>query len=371
MKVNAMNRWIVPLPPNRVRRRYTGGAQIEAMEGAAEPADSDRPEDWIASTVRATNIGMPIIEDEGLSLVENDDGTTVLLSDLLASDPGHFLGITNDEMPGPGLGFLVKFLDAGMRSLLQVHPTRQFARDVLGVPFGKLECYVVLNHRPGIDPAIWLGFQHPPTPEEFERVVIEQDIPAIDAWFEDVPVKPGETWLVPGGFPHAIGDGILMIEVMEPSDLCIRFEFERDGIVIPEDARFMGQDVAFATRMIDFSPLTFEEVTERFRLEPVPGRRSANFVEEILVDGRHTDCFTVARWTVRRQSRVAMDERPAVLVITGGSGRIDAEGSGESSDVRRGSKAFVAASTAALSFLPEGPEPIVGIVVRPRIPGGE
>ena len=32
-----------------------------------------------------------------------------------------------------------------------------------------------------------------------------------------------------------------MLEIMEPSDLVVRCEFEREGIVVPEDGRFMGQ----------------------------------------------------------------------------------------------------------------------------------
>jgi len=34
---------------------------------------------------------------------------------------------------------------------------------------------------------------------------------------------------IPGGILHAIGEGIFMVEIMEPSDLAVRFEFERAG----------------------------------------------------------------------------------------------------------------------------------------------
>ena len=40
---------------------------------------------------------------------------------------------------------------------------------------------------------------------------------------------PGDVWIVPGGLPHAIGAGVLMVEVMEPSDWVVRCEFEREG----------------------------------------------------------------------------------------------------------------------------------------------
>jgi mannose-6-phosphate isomerase len=41
--------------------------------------------------------------------------------------------------------------------------------------------------------------------------------------------------MVPGGMPHAIGEGVFMIEVMEPTDFAVRIEFERGGYVLPEN----------------------------------------------------------------------------------------------------------------------------------------
>ena len=143
---------------------------------------------------------------------------------------------------------------SSMRLHLQAHPTREFARQHLGQSWGKLEAYVILSTRPGCEPFIRLGFQHPPTPEEWQRIVIEQDIAAMDACFEPVPVRPGQVWFVPGGLPHAIGGGLTVLEIMEPSDLVVRCEFEREGIVVPPSARFMGREPADALRIFDFTP---------------------------------------------------------------------------------------------------------------------
>ena len=74
----------------------------------------------------------------------------------------------------------------------------------------------------------------------------KQDKARMDGCFEKIPVQVGEVWYIPGGMPHAIGEGITMLEIMEPSDLVVRCEFEREGIVVPEDGRFMGRGWTFA-----------------------------------------------------------------------------------------------------------------------------
>ena len=61
----------------------------------------------------------------------------------------------------------------------------------------------------------------------------KQDKARMDGCFEKIPVQVGEVWYIPGGMPHAIGEGITMLEIMEPSDLVVRCEFEREGIVVP------------------------------------------------------------------------------------------------------------------------------------------
>ncbi len=50
---------------------------------------------------------------------------------------------------------------------------------------------------------------------------------------------------------------------MEPSDWG-RFEFERCGYVIPEDARFMGKDIDTALDVFNFAPVIEAEIDREF-----------------------------------------------------------------------------------------------------------
>jgi mannose-6-phosphate isomerase len=104
-------------------------------------------EDWIASTTRATNRGREHLA-EGVSQVRvGHDPAPRDFAALLASDAEYFLGAAHVAKFGAQPQVLVKFLDSGTRLHFQVHPTREFARHVLGAPSGKTEAYHVLAIR--------------------------------------------------------------------------------------------------------------------------------------------------------------------------------------------------------------------------------
>ena len=45
------------------------------------------------------------------------------------------------------------------------------------------------------------------------------------ACFEKISIKPGDVFMVPGGMPNATGEGVFMVEIMEPTDFAVRIEF--------------------------------------------------------------------------------------------------------------------------------------------------
>ena len=247
--MNAHRGRILRLPPNRVWRTYSGGLMLDRMEGRAAPADGPFPEDWLGSTVRAIN---PNRDAHHRRSGARDVSPAAKRCWPISShaDPEYFLGAAHVERFGTNPMVLVKYLDSAVRLPFQVHPTVEFSRRHLNAESGKTEAYYILSTRPEVtEPYIYLGFQHPPTREELRRMIVEQDIAAMERCFEKIPVKPGDVYVVSGGLPHAIGGGVLMVEVMEPTDFVARVEFNVAGRVIPESARFMNRDVDFALDM--------------------------------------------------------------------------------------------------------------------------
>jgi mannose-6-phosphate isomerase len=135
--------------------------------------------------------------------------------------------------------------------------------------------------------------------------------------FEKIPVQPGDVYIVPGGLPHAIGGGALMVEVMEPTDFVARVEFNVAGRVIPESARFMGRDVEFALDMFSFEPVSVATVQSKCRCQPRTLTRTATLHREALVDSRVTDKFNILRSAVTGRSGWSAKRFTILLAVEG------------------------------------------------------
>jgi mannose-6-phosphate isomerase len=204
------------LPPNVLSHFYAGGERIARLRGLELPS-GHMPEEWIGAVNTAFGH-----EKRGLSRLE--DGT--LLRDAIADDPERFLG--------PGLtdpGLLVKLLDAGQRLPVHFHPGRTFAREALGSRYGKTEAWLIVEAEPGA--AVHVGWTRDVTLAEIREWMRAQDSAAMLAAMHRLDVAPGDSVFVPAGTVHAIGEGILMVEVQEPTDFSILLEW--DGFELSED----------------------------------------------------------------------------------------------------------------------------------------
>jgi mannose-6-phosphate isomerase len=75
-----------------------------------------------------------------------------------------------------------------------------------------------------------------------------QDHDALLGALNPVAVSAGDAVFVPAGVPHAIGDGILIAELQEPTDLSILIEWDGFGIDDEQAATLgLGWDVALAS----------------------------------------------------------------------------------------------------------------------------
>jgi mannose-6-phosphate isomerase len=215
------------LAPNRVSRFYSGGALLDRFRGGNGPGiDGDRPEDWLASVTPAwTPAGVPP-GTEGLSRVDSDDDQATI-RDLLDRAPETIGGPTLVARAGATTGILVKLLDAAVRLPVHAHPSRDFARRHLGSFFGKAEAWVVLEtrHLPGQAPAsLRLGFRREIERDELRQVAERGDGDSLLGLLHERPARPGDVWFIPPGLPHAIGAGVFIAEVQEPSDFSIVLE---------------------------------------------------------------------------------------------------------------------------------------------------
>jgi len=336
------------MEPNRVWRTYPGGKILDQHQGIAFPKDGRFPEDWIASTTRAVNKGREAYKDEGLSKV-TFQGKRVLLKWLFEQYPKQILGKGHFEKYGANTQFLLKFLDSAIRLHLQAHPTIAFAKKHLNSNAGKTEAYLILDIREEVEQGyIYLGFQHPLPRAEFANAVETQDIQKLLACFEKISIRKGDVFIVPGGLPHAIGEGILMIEIMEPTDFAVRLEFERGGIKLPESARFMGRNVDFAMDIIDFKARPVAVIRQENFCNPELVDTQPGGAEYLLIDEVKTPCFSVSKVKIDEKFIKTVDSF-YVGIVTKGSGKLN-DGISEIS-IKEGDRFLVSYSTESVEYI--------------------
>jgi mannose-6-phosphate isomerase len=263
----------IVLAPNLPETFYRGSGRISRFRQTPIPGPP-RPEDWIASTTPRHGL-FP----SGLTVL--DDGTT--LAEAVAADPLGWLGAGGSGSP-PGTGMLVKLLDAGQRLPVHVHPSRDFALSHLGVPHGKTEAWVVLEAEPGA--AVHMGFRRDVDPGELSHWVRTQDVEALLDVTHRLPVAPGDAILCPAGMPHAIGEGVLLLEVQEPTDLSVLLEWE--GFSAGPPAATCGMPLVEALGCVDLRACSPERLTElRTAAEGslLPAEAAEVFRLDLIADG--------------------------------------------------------------------------------------
>jgi mannose-6-phosphate isomerase len=306
------------LPPNQFHRFYRGGARIDALRGL--PAGEDgRPEDWVGST--ATALGE---ESEGLSRLQ--DGR--VLRDLVRAEPEAFLGRDHARRWGAEPALLVKLLDAGERLPVHFHPGRAFAREHLGLAFGKTEAWVILEAEPGA--MVHVGLREPLERATVREWVDRQDADEMLAAMDPVRVRAGDAVLVPAGTVHAIGEGILLLELQEPTDLSVLLEWRRFGVEGGPEHLGLGWDAAL-------------DALERGATQPGDlvyrsGSADGRAVEALLP--RAADPYFRAERVRARERAVELEPSFAVLMVLDGDGALRAE-HGDALELARGTSVLV------------------------------
>ncbi|MGA7204181.1 MAG: class I mannose-6-phosphate isomerase [Specibacter sp.] len=280
-------------------RFYRGGAKIRGFRSSdfAAPG-SHMPEDWVGSTT--TIFGEPSI---GLSLL----GGGERLRDAVADDPAYWLGEEHLAAFGADTMVLVKLLDAGQRLPIHLHPTRHFAATHLGRSHGKAEAWLILEGG-----TVHLGFRRDVQAWELAEWVRTQDTSAMLAVMHVIEVRPGDSVFVPPGMPHAIGEGVFLVEVQEPEDLSILLEW--DGFALDGLADgHLGLGFKTALTATDHRGRSVEEIGALITRAGAP----------TLATGSER-FFRAERLTV--EGHLELDAGFGVVVVTAGAGNLETAG---------------------------------------------
>ena len=297
----------IVLEPNQIHRFYRGGEAIARFR-RIPPVDHFSPEDWVGS-------GTPIFGSETLGVTTLPDGRTV--TEALIADPEGYLGDRHAERFGPEAGLLVKLLDAGQRLPVHCHPDREFARRHLDCPYGKTEAWVIVEVR-SPDPFVHLGFRHDVDAATLADWVTGQDTEAILGATHRLPVAVGDSILVPAGIPHAIGAGVFLVELQEPSDLSVLLEWKGFDVDGASDGH-LGLGFETALACVERSGWGKEELAMlRSVRQDGTGRRPG---VDLLFPPEADPFFRAER--IRPADAAPLTAGFSILVVTAGSGTLE------------------------------------------------
>jgi mannose-6-phosphate isomerase len=280
------------LGPNLPDTFYLGAGGIARFRGEPLPL---RPEDWIGSTTPRFGAA-----PAGLTRLAGGE----LLADAIAADPLDWLGAEHLARFGADPALLVKLIDPGQRVPVHVHPDRGFATEHLSSPYGKTEAWVIIDAPP--DGTVNLGFSRDIGADELASWVATQDVASMLAATNEVAVAAGDALLCPAGMPHAIGPGVLMLELQEPSDFSVLLEWT--GFSLTAADATLGLPVDLALSCVNRSHC------DPRRLAQLRGHRDA--VGTLLP--AEADGFFIAE----RLGAGRLGAAFSILVVTAGSGQL-------------------------------------------------
>lgn len=316
--------------PTFARRTYRGGAMIKKYEGEVATEDTFYPEDWISSFVEAKN--KIYVKNEGITRVLTDDGEALITDVVSAEDFGEG---REDS------GVLIKFLDSAERLGIQVHPTKKYAKEIFGSAYGKTECWHILGTRNIGEPAVvYLGFKEYVTKELWRKLFVEQDIEGMLSAMHRFEVKAGDTILVTGGTPHAIGKGCFLLEIQEPSDYTMRTEkVTLAGDILTPMQIHYGVGEEKMLNCFDYTPKTAEDIKNQFFLTPKTDGENSDITH--LVTYENTDCFRLER--VKTKELNLKKSSFVTVISTKSEGEMLYDGG--SFSLSRGDKFFIPCNT--------------------------
>ena len=212
-------------------------------------------------------------------------------------------------------------LDAGERLPVHFHPGREFAHRHLGLDHGKTEAWIILEAEPGAK--VHAGFAEDVDLDTVRGWMDAQDTAAMLAALRELAVAPGDAIFIPGGTPHAIGEGILLVELQEPEDLSINLEWS--GFPLTSEGSNLGLGWDRALEALDRTAWD----DERLASITHPGAAPS-------ILGSEADPYFRAE---HLEGGAPLDAGFSILVVTDGSGALRTAG-GELA-LQRGSAVLV------------------------------
>ncbi len=209
MTVQAQLQYPIRFKP-LLRERIWGGSKLADILGKTS-GTTHIGESWEISGVPGHT-----------SIVDNGPLKGRSLREMIDMHGQELLGPEVLKKYGSEFPILIKFIDAEKDLSIQLHPGDELAKE-RHQSFGKTEMWYILDADKGAE--LIIGFNRDVTVEEYKKSLQDENLPEL---LNNIPVKEGDTFLINAGKVHAIGAGILLVEIQQTSDITYRlYDYNR------------------------------------------------------------------------------------------------------------------------------------------------
>jgi mannose-6-phosphate isomerase len=171
---------------------------------------------------------------------------------------------------------------------------------------------------------VHLGFRHDVEAATLAAWVERQETDTLLGALHALEVGPGDAVLVPAGVPHAIGAGVLLVELQEPTDFSVLLEWESFDVDSRTDGHLgLGYDLALTC--VDRSGFGSEALAT-LRQRAADARELRPGVWSVFTPD--ADPYFRAERLLPRP-RAALEPSFSILVVLDGAGRLETEHGGE------------------------------------------
>lgn len=311
--------------------RLWGGRRLESWLAAQLPGDGPIGEAWLLSD-----------RDDHPSRVAEGPFKGRTITQLIEQSAEQILGRLSPRFRRFPL--LLKFLDVSGMLSVQVHPSDTKTELISQGETGKTEAWVVLEAEPGS--RVYAGLISGTTSADL-RALSKKTVNDCLASFSP---RRGQGLLIEAGVVHALGDGVVVFEVQENSDVTFRL-YDWDHID-PHTGHPRALQVEQALACVDFAQGAIVPIDEAIQ----PAARQRLF-----------DCSHFLLWRLQSAAPfpVGAADAPRVLVCIDGIGHIEYAGSDYA--MEKGAVVLMPAVVGVCHFRPEGPVTMLEIAV-PEIP---
>lgn len=163
--------------------------------------------------------------EENETIVENGHFASNSVSELTEVFLDDLMGEEAFDKYETNFPLLVKFIDARDYLSVQLHPNDQIAFNKHKQKFGKSELWYVLQADKNAH--VIAGFNRKLNRNELEQLIIKNKLQDV---LNYIPVKSGDIVYLPAGLVHALGPGVVLLEIQQSSDITYRlYDWGRVG----------------------------------------------------------------------------------------------------------------------------------------------